>query len=51
MKRLSYTASDGQQYSLVESENMIVVRTKKGIPLTKSILSAETKKIANKFYQ
>ena len=49
MKRLSYTASDGQQYSLVESENMIVVRTKKGIPLTKSILSAETKKIANKF--
>lgn len=49
MKRMSYTAADGEEYSLVESENMIVVRTKKGVPLSRSILSNEAKKLAGKF--
>ncbi|TAL41236.1 MAG: hypothetical protein EPN92_13250, partial [Chitinophagaceae bacterium] len=49
MKRMSYTTADGEIYNLLESENMLVVRTKKGIPLSKSILSPEAKKLAGKF--
>ena len=49
MKRISYTATDGEKYSLQESHRMIVLRTKKGIKLSAAITTLEGKAVLKKF--
>jgi subtilisin family serine protease len=49
MKRISYISADGEQYQLQESGDMLVVRTKKAVPLTAGILSAAARKLVSKF--
>jgi subtilisin family serine protease len=48
LQKISYTA-DGEKYDLTESNNFVVVRTKKGKPLPAALLSKGSKQTAGKF--